>query len=67
MVKISIIKMIDIVLTKATNTVSTHVMSTASINCYSKIYYYIFHTVFLGIILILIIIIIICHYYVNQK
>ena len=58
----------DIVSTKKINTITTNVMSAASINCHSKKVRdcYILHTVLLVIILLLIIIII-CYHYAKQK
>ena len=63
-----IITAMDIVLTKKTNSITTNVASTASINCHSEKVRncYILHTVLLAIILLLIIIII-CYYYAKQK
>ena len=61
----------DILSTKMTNTISTNVTSTASINCHSKktrykIHCYIFHTALLVIILLLIITII-CYHYAKHR
>ena len=63
-----IIIVMDNVSTKKTNTITTNVASTASINCHSKKVrgYYILHTVLLVIILLLIITII-CYHYAKQK
>ena len=66
-----IISVMDILSTKMTNTISTNVTSTASINCHSKktrykIHCYIFHTALLVIILLLIITII-CYHYAKHR
>ena len=63
-----IIIAIDNVSTKKTNTITTNLMSTASINCHKKkvIDCYILHTVLL-VIKLLLIKTIICYYYAKQK
>ena len=63
-----IIIVIDTTAAKKTNTIATHVTSTASINGHSnKVRYcYILHTVLLAIMLVLIIIII-CYHYAKKR